>query len=629
MFRFTALTSLLAIVAVAQSPFVQAVNGKLISNGQPFRFSGTNNYFLMYAPQSQVDAILDEAATNGLNVMRTWAWIDIGFADGTQSVAGKPSGVYFHYWTGTTPAFNDDDNGLKRLDYVIYKASQAGVKLILPFTNNWADFGGMDQYVRWRGLKNHDAFYTDLTIRGWYQDYIAHLLTRVNTYSGIAYKDDPAILGWELANEPRCAGTGLYPASSTCSTATLTNWAGDMATYIKTIDPNHLVSVGDEGFYCKADAPRNDWTLNCTQGVDTIALAQAPGIDWMSFHLYPGHWGKSVDWGTQWVTSHFNEAAAIGKPAILGEFGYEFGAARLPAYKQWTDALVSASGSGGLFWWLTRQSVYDGFDVACPNAVCSLMTNLGPQLDAGTALDFAPIVDDHEFKTDFETSATLRPLTNAIAYNGAALDPATLALDPAANAFVAQADGSVMFTPPAGFAGKTAARYTVADSNGRVSNSGQIRVNVNPQAGAALPLFSFETGTEGWDQGIWQPAIGSVAASTDWSADGSQSLKVTATGDGWFGLTLSPAQNWIGRTKFTYRIKTLDQGTSVAGVIKVGNAYLWCQGDFSSVPPATEALVEVDLTKMSCGVPDLTKVQEMYVWFSGGGTYYVDAVKLQ
>ena len=153
-------------------------------------------------------------------------------------------------------------------------------------------------------------------------------------------------------------------------------------------------------------------------------------------------------------------------------------------------------------------------------------------------------------------------------------------------------------------------------------------MTVNPQAGAALPLFSFETGTEGWDQGSWQPAIGSVAASTDWSADGSQSLKVTATGDGWFGLSLSPAQNWTGRTKFTYRIKTLDRGTSAAGVIKVGNAYLWCQGDFSFVPPSTEAEVEVDLTKMSCGVPDLTKVQEMYVWFSGGGTYYVDAVKL-
>ena len=94
-------------------------------------------------------------------------------------------------------------------------------------------------------------------------------------------------------------------------------------------------------------------------------------------------------------------------------------------------------------------------------------------------------------------------------------------------------------------------------------------------------------------------------------------------------LTLTPAQNWTGKKTLTYKVKTLEQGTSTAAVIKVGNAYLWCQGDFGVIPAATEASLEVDLTKMSCGVPDLSKVQEMYVWFSGGGTYYLDAVKIQ
>lgn len=641
-FRFLILLAASLLAAEAQS-FVQTAGAQLTLDGQPFFATGSNNYALMYLPQSQVDAIFDMAAKNGFRVLRSWAFIDIGYADGSQSIASKPAGVYFHYWTGSQPAFNDDQNGLAHLDYVVYKAGQSGVRLILPFTNNWADFGGMDQYVRWRGKSRHDDFYTDLTIRGWYQDYIAHLLNRVNPLTGLAYKDDPAILGWELANEPRCLGSGVYPPSSSCTTATLTNWAADMASFIKSIDPNHLVSAGDEGFYCLG--PGSDWTLNCTQGVDTVALSQAAGIDWMSFHLYPADWGKSVDWGTQWTASHLKAAAASGRPALLGEFGHQAGATRLPAYKLWTDAVAGNQGAGALFWWLTRQGNYDSFDVSCPGAVCLLETQLAAELSAGVALDAAPIADDHQFTTNSNTRAQLQPLSNVVTFNTATLDPATIDLDPATDGqqltyvsnggrFDAQPDGTIVFTPAPDFAGKTAVNYTITDSNGRVSNPAQILVNVAPAPGAALTLFSFETGLEGWGPGFWQADIGSVATSPDWSADGNQSLRVTATADGWFGVILSPAQNWTGHTNLIYTLKTLSQPTSTAAVIKVGANYLWCQGSFLSVPANQVTQVTADLTNLNCGgassmAPDLSKVQELYLWFNGGGNYYVDAIQIR
>ncbi len=161
-----------------------------------------------------VDNVLTTAAAQNLNTMRTWGFIDVGNQDGPNSVDGPHNGVYFHYWDGSAPAFNDVDTGLKHLDYVIYKASQLNIKLVIPFVNNYDQFGGMDQYVRWKGGQYHDQFYSDPTIRQWYKDWITHLLNHTNAYSGIQYKDDPTILSWELANEERCAGYGVYPSQA-------------------------------------------------------------------------------------------------------------------------------------------------------------------------------------------------------------------------------------------------------------------------------------------------------------------------------------------------------------------------------------------------------------------------------
>jgi endo-1,4-beta-mannosidase len=64
----------------------------------------------------------------------------------------------------------------------------------------------MEQYVTWANTNNITTFYTDPALRTMFKAYIQKLVTRVNTKTGVAYIDDPAIFGWELANEPLAPG---------------------------------------------------------------------------------------------------------------------------------------------------------------------------------------------------------------------------------------------------------------------------------------------------------------------------------------------------------------------------------------------------------------------------------------
>ena len=84
------------------------------------------------------------------------------------------------------------------------------MQLLLILTNNWSDYGGIEQYVAWAGLPNpkrsDGRFFTDLSVRALYFDYVTALLSRVSTVDGLRYGDHPAVLGWELINEPRGRG---------------------------------------------------------------------------------------------------------------------------------------------------------------------------------------------------------------------------------------------------------------------------------------------------------------------------------------------------------------------------------------------------------------------------------------
>ena len=80
-----------------------------------------------------------------------------------------------------------------------------------------------------------DTFYTNAVIIAAYKKYISAFVGR--------YVNEPTIMAWELANEPRCAGSSGSP-SAACNSTMLTTWAAEISAYIKSIDSNHLVAIG-------------------------------------------------------------------------------------------------------------------------------------------------------------------------------------------------------------------------------------------------------------------------------------------------------------------------------------------------------------------------------------------------
>lgn len=357
-----------------------------VADGEPFCFAGTNNYYLSFKPREMVDDVLRQARAMRLSVMRTWGFIDRGSLDGSVPNVdgeGHKDGVYFQYWDAKAgePAFNDGEDGLERLDYTLAKAREEGLRVVVVLTNNWKDFGGMNQYLEWFGLERHHDFYTDPRAKQAYKAWASHLIGRVNTLTGVVYRDDPTIFAWELANEPRCRNHGRYDRPQECTTGTITSWAREMSDYIKSLDPNHLVAVGDEGFFARQSGPGEQYTG--ADGVDHEALLALPAIDFGTFHLYPDHWRVDVSWGNQWIEDHIQAARAVGKPTVLEEYGIAverndagevtsgFERRRL-AYSQWNELMSKRGGAGSMFWILVGEDPdselglykdYDGFSV--------------------------------------------------------------------------------------------------------------------------------------------------------------------------------------------------------------------------------------------------------------------------
>ncbi|KAF2226810.1 putative mannan endo-1,4-beta-mannosidase C [Elsinoe ampelina] len=293
--------------------FVTVSGQKFKLDGKDFYFAGSNGYYFPFIGEADVQKGFKDAAAAGLKVMRTWGYNEKNAtynSAGLPQYGNNPSDPVLQKWTDGKPTID-----LTAFDKVVKAASDTGVKLLVAFTNNWADYGGMDVYTVNLGGKYHDDFYTMPAIKQAYKNYVSAFVNR--------YKNSPAIFAWELANEPRCGadGTRNLPRSPAgCNPDVITKWMAEMAAHVKSIDPNHLLTTGSEGAFNIAGNP--DGFYNGYDGGDFDAEIRIPQVDFNTFHSYPDWWTKTVAWTSQWIRDHAASGRKVNKPVVHEEYGW-------------------------------------------------------------------------------------------------------------------------------------------------------------------------------------------------------------------------------------------------------------------------------------------------------------------
>jgi len=296
------------------SGFVTRSGSTLLLNGREFRFSGANIYWLglqegpdvSYPSHFRVDDALATAELMGATVVRSHTLgISVGCKVCVEPVLGSFNQV-----------------ALQHIDYAILSARNHGIKLIIPLIDNWRYYhGGKHTFTDWRGLSDENQFYSNPQVISDFKQYVSIILNHVNSYTGIAYKNDPTILAWETGNELSAPF----------------NWVQMVANYIKSIDSHHLVMDG-----------------NYEQANESSNFLRDLGIG--ALDLYTGHYYPP---SISSFERQFQQSVRAGKVFIVGE--YDWNTNDGDALSGFLLAVEHSRAAGDMYWSLFPHDDTYGF----------------------------------------------------------------------------------------------------------------------------------------------------------------------------------------------------------------------------------------------------------------------------
>jgi endo-1,4-beta-mannosidase len=312
-------TKALNPVKTCHLPWVTVAKTSFIKDGNFFKFVGASAVNLVFYDNWDLDVerALSGAKENNISVLRIyldWGW-------------GK-----------------EED-----YDRILDLAAKYGIYVILTLTDCCCsgDYKNEKEY-----FQVHAPFcdITNIAARTAFKKRIKQIIERRNSVNGRIYRQDSTILAWEIANELE------YWRFSFRETH---DWLEDVAKYIKSLDTQHLVTVG--------------LSLKSFEKEKIVVFSKIfdnSGIDFISYHFYPEDLAlgkdekKSISVHSSRVKIVTENLLAAGKPVILGEFGFSnsarvnLEAKAVPGsaifYNEFMkgimDAAFSSGASGVMFW---------------------------------------------------------------------------------------------------------------------------------------------------------------------------------------------------------------------------------------------------------------------------------------
>jgi len=316
--------------AQSKQSFVSVEGQTFILDGRPYYFLGTNMWYganlgarAEGGDRQRLIRELDHLKALGITNLR---------------ILGASEGLTQHntVWPPIQPQIGQyDERILQGLDFLLAEMAKRNMKAVIFLNNFWVWSGGMSQYVSWLSgetlpnpfkepftwfqFMNFSArFYNDNQANAYFRKYVKHLILRTNTVNHRRYVEDPTIMSWQLANEPR-PGAGK-PARA--NFPVFLKWIKETSDFIRSMDANHLISTGNEGMYG-------------SEFCDTlyIRMHQFKNIDYTTFHLWLLNWRwfdpqkpaatfpEALKKAKAYINQHVAFARQVGKPLVLEEFG--------------------------------------------------------------------------------------------------------------------------------------------------------------------------------------------------------------------------------------------------------------------------------------------------------------------